>query len=88
MKVKVLVDIVFEYGGVKKTMFKSGTIFTDAFPAFEYVFNPILQRSEQTNTVVGYWIGSERGPKPAPPCDAPGSLIQTKCFLHECEVLS
>lgn len=85
MKVKLLIDILFEYGSIKKTMFKTGGIFT-AFPAFKWI------DGKETDILDGYWIGSLRVDKPIDPKafstkgEAPGALIQTKCFLNECEI--
>lgn len=86
MKIKLLVNIDFEYSGTPKTRFAAGRTFT-AYKAFKYKFNDRSQVFEETEEVEGYWIGDERGRKPNPPCDAPGSLIRTKCFVNECEVL-
>lgn len=84
MKIKLLVDIDFEFSGMKKTRFKAGQIFNDATPAF--TFKKGILGWEQTDIIDGYWIGSERTPQ-NPKLEAPGFLIRTKCLLRECEVL-
>lgn len=85
VKVRLLTNILFEYFGVKKTLFKKGSVF-EGRPSYKYVLNPLTKQVEETNILDGYWIGNERGPKPLKG-EAPGCLIETKCFLYECEIV-
>lgn len=80
MKAKLLTNILFEYGGMKKTMFKEGMIL-DAREAFKFI------DGKQTDILDGYWVtNSERTVSP-PGFENPGSLFEIKCFIQECEIL-
>lgn len=81
MKVKLLVDILFEYAGMKKTMFKSGQIL-NAKPSRKWI------DGEETDIQDGYWINNGERTIPAPGKENPGSLFETKCLLSECEVVT
>jgi hypothetical protein len=83
MKIKLLVDILFEYGGMRKTLFKAGAIF-NAIHSYRWVIKNGFH--EETDEPNGYWIGDERMAT-KPPLENPGTLIRTKCFLNECEVV-
>lgn len=82
-QVRLKVPILFEYGGLKKTLWKAGTILDVTREAKRWI------GTKATDEVIGYWItNNERALVEDPKLTNPGSLYETMCLLEECELLS
>jgi hypothetical protein len=86
-RIRLTSNILFEYSGIKKTLFKAGQEFQINRPAFKWEMKngyPI-----ETKEVIGYWVGTEYAPKAKSlknlNMTAPDQLIETMVLLSECE---
>lgn len=85
MKVRLLSNVVFEYGGMRKTMWVKGDIL-QARNGYAFVIGP-RGTPVLGDVVDGYWITTGERTKPPEGASHSGALYETKCFLSEAEIV-